>query len=189
MTHDDRLNELKAWFWQCSLNLQSSAINSVPQIAHPCDADAFANDAIRKVEEFCKASVDGEVLVEAEQLLPRTWRSQPDYEAVLQDVAAALAVRKGCVDIAREELDDLQRTFDLRWTADMRAVARWREGHPERELVLPDHVDLVIWLSEAVEAAYRMASEAETVIDLWGGDSSVVHLHTAMTAFLDALKK
>jgi len=31
-----------------------------------------------------------EALVDAEQLLPYTWRNQPDYEAVLVDVARAL---------------------------------------------------------------------------------------------------
>lgn len=50
--------------------------------------------------------------------------------------------------VLREELDDMQRTFDLRWEADMRAIKRWREVHPGNELVMPDHADLVVWLLE-----------------------------------------
>lgn len=47
-----------------------------------------------------------------------------------------------------EEVDELQATFDLRWKADMRAIKRWREAHPGRSNVWPDHADLVVWLLE-----------------------------------------
>lgn len=55
----------------------------------------------------------------------------------------------------REKLEhaaDLQRTFDLRWKADMRAIKRWREAHPGNELVMPDHADLVVWLLEQLRS-------------------------------------
>lgn len=44
------------------------------------------------------------------------------------------------------ERDDLQRTFDLRWAADQRAIKRWQAAHPGKELVWPDHADMVVWL-------------------------------------------
>lgn len=52
---------------------------------------------------------------------------------------------------AREHLAELESLFDLRWAADMRAIKRWQEGHPERKRIWPDHADLVVWLLERVE--------------------------------------
>lgn len=46
----------------------------------------------------------------------------------------------------RAEWDELNASFDLRWKADIRAIARWREAHPGNELVMPDHADLCVWL-------------------------------------------
>ncbi len=48
----------------------------------------------------------------------------------------------------KADLEDMQRTFDLRWKADMRAIKRWQAAHPGNELVWPDHADLVVWLLE-----------------------------------------
>lgn len=47
-------------------------------------------------------------------------------------------------------MDEMEQTFDLRWKADMRAIARWREANPGNELVMPDHADLVVWLMNEV---------------------------------------
>jgi hypothetical protein len=52
-------------------------------------------------------------------------------------------------EIARlkEELAELQATFDLRWKADRRAIAMWEAEDPKRRaLMWPDHADLVVWL-------------------------------------------
>src|SRR5690348_5000879 len=49
---------------------------------------------------------------------------------------------------AFDKLADLQRTFDLRWDADMRAIKRWQAAHPGSDLVWPDHADMVVWLLE-----------------------------------------
>lgn len=46
---------------------------------------------------------------------------------------------------------DYEATFELRHAADMRAIARWREAHPGKELVMPDHADLCVWLLEQLE--------------------------------------
>lgn len=51
----------------------------------------------------------------------------------------------------REKLEsaaDLERSFDVRWKADMRAIKRWQAAHPGTDLVWPDHADLVVWLIE-----------------------------------------
>lgn len=55
----------------------------------------------------------------------------------------------------RERVDDLERSFDLRWNADQRAIKRWQAAAPEgedRSLTLPDHADLVVWLLEKLNA-------------------------------------
>lgn len=60
----------------------------------------------------------------------------------------------------REELEDFQRSFDLRWNADQRAIKRWQAAAPEgedRSLTWPDHGDLVVWLLERLD---RMTDRA-----------------------------
>lgn len=55
----------------------------------------------------------------------------------------------------RERLEsaaDLERSFDLRWNADMRAIKRWQAAHPGNDLVWPDHADLVVWLLDQLPA-------------------------------------
>lgn len=47
----------------------------------------------------------------------------------------------------RQELAELQATFDLRWEADMRALRRWHDAGND-PLVWPDHADLTVWLME-----------------------------------------
>jgi hypothetical protein len=53
---------------------------------------------------------------------------------------------------AARQLADLEATFDLRWQADMRAIALWRAEAPGRELKQPDHADMVIWLLSKLES-------------------------------------
>ena len=63
----------------------------------------------------------------------------PGYAFTVREVAKELEA----LLTAKEELEA---TFDLRWKADMRAIQRWREAAPGRELTLPDHADLCVWL-------------------------------------------
>ena len=65
-----------------------------------------------------------------------SWREASDRAARLQ-----------------EEVEDLQRTFDLQWAADMRATKRWRDAGEGRDLTLPDRADLVVFLLEKLEDA------------------------------------
>lgn len=50
-----------------------------------------------------------------------------------------------------ERIQELERYFDLRRSADMRAIKRWQAAGPNRELTWPDHADLVVWLLEENE--------------------------------------
>lgn len=48
--------------------------------------------------------------------------------------------------------DDQDRKFDLRWDADMRAIRMW-QAETGRDLVWPDHADLVVWLLKKMDDA------------------------------------
>jgi len=63
--------------------------------------------------------------------------------AHLKDVANLVAAK---VAYLQGELADHEKSFELRHSADMRAIKRWQEAHPGNELVWPDHADLCVWL-------------------------------------------
>lgn len=70
-------------------------------------------------------------------------------------------------DALRAELEsvkvnaaELQELFQQRWRADMRATKQWQAAHEGKELTWPNHVDLVLWLSEQVSTARREAAAA-----------------------------
>lgn len=52
-----------------------------------------------------------------------------------------------------EWLEEYERSFDLRWKADMRARKRWQDSHPGNDQVWPDRADLIVWLMEQLEAS------------------------------------
>jgi hypothetical protein len=62
-------------------------------------------------------------------------------------------------DNDNERIADLERTFDLRWKADIRAIARWRAAAPGRNLTMPDHADLCVWLLERDDERKRQYEE------------------------------
>lgn len=77
-------------------------------------------------------------------------------------------------DTLKADLADLQRTFDLRWDADQRAIKRWQAAHPTlQEVVWPDRADMVVWLleeydkldvelsSESIDADYWLAAKLD----------------------------
>jgi hypothetical protein len=49
------------------------------------------------------------------------------------------------------QIYELEAMFELRQKADMRAVERWRK-ETGRDMVMPDHVDLVVWLMYKLDA-------------------------------------
>lgn len=51
----------------------------------------------------------------------------------------------------REDVKEYEATFQMRHKADVRAIKRWRAASPGRDLTLPDHADLVVWLLEQLE--------------------------------------
>ena len=53
---------------------------------------------------------------------------------------------------AEEEVASNDYLFEMRHSADMRAIKRWHDaGHPQ--LLWPDHADLMVWLVEQLERA------------------------------------
>jgi len=50
----------------------------------------------------------------------------------------------------KQELDDLQSLFDMRWATDMRAIKRWQEA-TGRDRTWPDATDLTVWLLEQLD--------------------------------------
>lgn len=82
-----------------------------------------------------------------ENSAPLPMRLRDHLENDLADRAAA----KADILHAAEHLEETENSFNLRWDADMRAIKRWREAHPGKELVLPDHADLVVWLLGELE--------------------------------------
>ena len=67
---------------------------------------------------------------------------------------------------AEGERDDLEATFRMRWDADRRAITRWTEAHPERQLTWPDRADLVVWLLNEQEQVRREVREEAAKIAL-----------------------
>ena len=61
------------------------------------------------------------------------------------------------------EFRDLQRTFDLMWDADQRAIKRWQDAAPpgeDRSLIWPDRSKLTEWLLNERDRAVK-ASETK----------------------------
>jgi hypothetical protein len=67
-----------------------------------------------------------------------------------------------CGLCALADKSQLQRTFDLRWDADMRAIKRWQAANPGNDLVWPDRADLVVWLLDRdAERAAKLKEELQ----------------------------
>lgn len=52
---------------------------------------------------------------------------------------------------ARLKIEEFDAMFDLYWKACQRGTQSWREGHPERDLWLPDTAKLVEWLIDRLD--------------------------------------
>lgn len=58
----------------------------------------------------------------------------------------------------QEQLGELQQIFDLRFKADMRAIKVWQTA-TGKDMKLPDHADLCVWLLRQRDAALKLADE------------------------------
>lgn len=55
-------------------------------------------------------------------------------------------------DELRQELHELQASFDLTWRADRRGIRLWQESTGQRH-VWPDHGKLICWLLQRLQSA------------------------------------
>ena len=74
------------------------------------------------------------------------------------------------------ERDDLQRTFDMMWSAQSRAIAAWQERH-DKPMTWPGHERLVDWLLEDRE---RLRAALADAVE-WMGQSD----HTKPAEWVD----
>jgi hypothetical protein len=54
-----------------------------------------------------------------------------------------------------QEAQEHRHSFEIRWKADMRAIERWQKEKPGRDLMWPDHTDLLVWLMHELHQAER----------------------------------
>ena len=80
--------------------------------------------------------------------------AQSDSEPNYRFTDAADAIRE-----LIEDRDDLQRTFDMMWATQQRAIQAWQERH-DKPLTWPDHAKLVEWLLEDRERLRAVLREA-----------------------------
>jgi hypothetical protein len=83
------------------------------------------------------------------------------YEKVVSDYKTRIAELEA-------EAEVNQAVIDTHWDADMRAIKLWREGHPEREHILPDQTKLVLWLLEQLDNIPTL-EEAIAIINNYRG--------------------
>jgi len=75
---------------------------------------------------------------------------------LLRDAINELDRQNAEITKLKVEAEDENRSFALRWNADMRAIKRWQAA-TGRELVWPDHADLCVWLLEQLDAVEEKA--------------------------------
>jgi hypothetical protein len=63
-------------------------------------------------------------------------------------------------EMLADQRNELQRTFDMMWEADKRAIKLWQAAHPGNDMVWPDRCKLTYWLIDEVERLKRSAAES-----------------------------
>lgn len=89
-------------------------------------------------------------------------------ELELEDRDLAIYQAKNIIHELEERINEMQATFDLRYAADMRGIELWRIGRPDRDLKMPDHADLILWLMAYIEGQDKIA------IDLIADKNSII---------------
>lgn len=77
--------------------------------------------------------------------------------------ASSISFLLRLLDEGRDELVDLQRTFDLQWAADQRAIKLWQEAHPGNDMVWPDRCNMVVWLLDELARLRQPAPSMGTI--------------------------
>lgn len=103
---------------------------------------------------------------------------------------------------ARAKLAEFDALLELDWAASMRAITRWRAANPGKNRVLPDKVNLEVWLIERLEEAEtdleaerkynRLQTEAlERPLDNFEivnmGRAILRHINSEQTVFIGAI--
>ena len=103
------------------------------------------------IKALRKSLQEGKFMVLVDQTRKLT---EEQLNALRQQAPLDLHVNQleGAVKELKDSVADLEATFHLRHLADMRAIKRWRAAHPGKELVMPDHADLVVWLMKQYDA-------------------------------------
>lgn len=97
------------------------------------------------------------------------------------------------IDTVRQQMDELERVFELRWAADMRAIKRWREQAPGRELTMPDHADMVVHLldeQERLQAKIERQDALHRALMIEADEryDNLMQEHAALLAIIDRQK-
>lgn len=87
-----------------------------------------------------------------------------DIDAARAAVLSRLATLRAELAEKTAEHAALERSANLRWNADQRAIKRWQAEAPGRELTWPDHADLCCWLLCQLSERTREAEEARDVV-------------------------
>lgn len=86
-----------------------------------------------------------------------------EVETALTEAAAMLRRLHARAVEAEAEAKELQRTFNLRWKADMRGIKRWQDA-TGRTLTWPNRADAVVFLLEKLDAAETALTEAAALL-------------------------
>jgi len=110
-----------------------------------------------------------------------TGNKQPvaGLQAEIEELSALLEENKahyeGRIKELKAEIREYDQIFNLTHKANMRAVKLWREGHPERELRMPDQTDMVVWLLEKLD---KLETEKKAIYK-WGNETCTNQQHRA----------
>ena len=78
---------------------------------------------------------------------------------------AATAQSAAEIAALRAEVERLNEIFDLRHKADARAILQWRSSGEGRDMVSPDHADLVCYLGEKIEFADHFTTMLQAEVE------------------------
>lgn len=84
-------------------------------------------------------------------------RAKPDDANTLDLLVDA----RGALQLLADDIREHEHSFELRWAADQRAIARWQTA-TGRAFEWPDHADLVVWLLNRIDELEQVKHAHET---------------------------